>query len=177
MAGETADRPTTALRAGRTSVEPLWSNGEGWVGKADDYVCAPLGADGGREWLGPYVGARVWRVHHDRLATLGPYVDADVAHVLGATAEEDEVARFERRAWLQLRPGVVLVLGDPGQRDPGSSVGGLGEPRAVEADAGGLAAPDVWSADLGERPVDGDPAGGAGRDGLSLGLTIMPTSA
>lgn len=53
-------------------------------------------------------------------------------------------------------PRVVLLLRGAGEVDPGDVVGGLHELAAVEADAGGLAAPDVRGADLGESPVDGD---------------------
>src|ERR671936_1753040 len=58
--------------------------------------------------------------------------DADVADVLCVAAEEDEVARRERRARLQVWAGVVLLLGDTRQGDPGRLVGGLDEAGAIE---------------------------------------------
>jgi prepilin signal peptidase PulO-like enzyme (type II secretory pathway) len=45
-------------------------------------------------------------------------------------------------------------LGDSGQGDAGDLVGGLDEAGAVEADAGGLAAPYIWSTDLCKGPGD-----------------------
>ena len=111
----------------------------------------------------------------DHLAVADVY--ADMGDVDGSTAEEDEVAGFERVVGSELGGGVVLVLGDPGQGDPGDPVSGLDQARAVEADAGRLAAPYVRSTDLGEGPVGSDPSRCAGGNRLGLGLTIMPMSA
>ena len=92
----------------------------------------------------------------NRRAALDADVDPDVRHVSGTAPEEDEVAGLKRRVRRYGRPRVVLLLRGAGEVDPGDVVGGLHELSAVEADAGGLAAPDVRGADLGESPVDGD---------------------
>ena len=140
----------------------------GWVRHPSHEIASPRGTDRGRDGLDSDVGTGVGRVDHLAVAD----VDADVGHVGGALAEEDEVAGLEGVAGSELGGGVVLVLGDAGQADAGDLVGGLDESAAVEADAGRLAAPYIWSADLGECPVDGDPSGGARRDGLGLRLVV-----
>jgi hypothetical protein len=63
--------------------------------------------------------------------------------------------RRERLARLQVRAGVVLLLGNARQRDPGRLVGGLHEAGTIEA-ARSLAAPQVRAADLGKREADRD---------------------
>ena len=124
-------------------------------------LVAELGPGGGGEPLDPDVGAGVGCVDHDGLAVRGPDVDPDVGDVGRPGAEEHEVAGLERRSRRQLRAGVELVLGHPGQGDPRHLVGRLDQPGAVEADSGRLPAPDVRRADLGQGPFDGDarPAG------------------
>ena len=92
----------------------------------------------------------------NRRGALDADVDAYVLDGRGTLSEEDKVAGLERLAGRDLRPRVVLLLRGAGEVDPGDVVGGLHELAAVEADAGGLAAPDVRGADLGESPVDGD---------------------
>ena len=67
------------------------------------------------------VGPGVGGVDHDA----GGDDEADVVDAVGAATEEDEVARFDGRAGRQDGTGVVLVLGDAGQGDPGDFVGGL----------------------------------------------------
>ena len=59
-----------------------------------------------------------------------------------------------------------------GQGDASHLVGGLDEPRAVEAKPGGLTSPHIVSTDLGEGPVDSDPRGSNGGDCLCLGLVV-----
>jgi hypothetical protein len=95
-----------------------------------------------------------------------------VGDVTRSAAEEHQILRFERCACWELGSGVELVLGHSGQGDPRHLVGGLDEAGAVEADPRGLAAPDIRRADLGEGPVDGDPTGCAGGNGLCLGLAV-----
>ncbi|MHB8191383.1 MAG: hypothetical protein ACYDHP_13390 [Ferrimicrobium sp.] len=63
-------------------------------------------------------------------------------------------------------------MGDPGQGDASDFVGSLDEAAAVEADAGGHASPDVGGANLGESPVDSDPAYRPRGDGLGLAVGI-----
>ncbi len=83
------------------------------------------------------------RVDHDALAALDAGVDPDMRHTRGTASEEDEVTGLERLAGRHERPRVVLCLRGAREADPGGTVGGLGEPRAVEADPRGLPAPDT----------------------------------
>src|ERR671936_2468547 len=151
-------------RSRRTSGDSsgLWCCGRWRIGLA---AARAAGAEvvGPVEGLAAHGRAGVGRVDH----FAGADDDADVAYVPCVAAEENEVAWRERLARLQVWAGVVLLLGNARQRDPGRLVGGLDEAGAVEA-AGSLAAPHVRGADLGEREADRDRrrrrgyAGGAG---------------
>ena len=118
--------------------------------------------------LHPHVGAGVRSIDHLAVAD----VDADVGHVAGASSEEQQIAGPQRVVGQEPCGGVVLVLSNPGQGDAGNLVGSLDEPGAVEANTLGLAAPYIRGADLGERPVDGDPRRSTDGECLRLGLAV-----
>ena len=128
------------------SAEPAGS-GQGWVVDTDDDVAAPWATGKRRRDLDADVGAGVGSVDHLSVAD----VDTDVGDVGGSFYGEDQVARSDWVPRSELRRDVVLLLGNAGQGDPGNLVGDLDEARAVEADAGALAAPDVGGGRAGER--------------------------
>ena len=90
---------------------------------------------------------------------LGParhaHVETDVVDAARPAPEEDEIADLERGTRRHLGRRVVLVLGHPGERDPGRPVGRLDQPRAVETHPNGLASPHIGRADLLHGPLGG----------------------
>lgn len=108
----------------------------GGPGRTDVDVGAPWRARGGGERLDTDKSCSMRGIYHRGLARLGAGVDPDVGDRGWRGAEEDQVAWLEGGSGWQVRPGVVLVLGYPGQADPGGPPCRLGQPGAVEAGAG-----------------------------------------
>ena len=124
--------------------------GASWPTKSRSPNAAPTVAGNGS---GPDVRTGVRRVDHDASPPIDPDEEADVVDAARARSRRRR-GRPVRAAGPGGSSGVASYwsCATRGSATPGHRVGGLHQARAVEADARGLAAPDVRGADLRQGP-------------------------